>query len=77
MKKLKPFSVKNMATLSREAMANVNGGDFTIYDCKAGNYGKYCAISNQDWIIHVGICTYTSTSLVTGFVYNYYCDSIS
>ncbi len=77
MKKLKPFSVKNMTTLSREAMAKVHGGDFTVYDCKAGNAGKYCAISIQDWIVHLGVCTYSSTTTVTGFVNTYYCAPIS
>ncbi len=77
MKKLKPFSVKNMTTLSREAMANVHGGDFTIYDCKAGNEGKYCAISSQNWIIHIGVCKYSSTIEAPGFIYSYYCQPIS
>ncbi len=77
MKKLKPFSVKNMATLSREAMANVNGGDFTVYDCKEGNAGKYCAVSFQGLSIQLGICKYSSTTTPTGFVYSYYCTPIS
>ncbi len=65
-----------MATLSREAMAQVHGGDFTLYDCKAGNVGKYCAVSFQNLSVTIGVCTYSSTTTVLGFEYTYYCKPI-
>ena len=77
MKKLKSFSVKSMASLSREELARLTGGDFTVYDCKEGNDGKYCAISFSGDTVTLGICKVYCTTTVDGFKYDYRCVSKS
>lgn len=42
MKKLKSFSVKSMASLSREEMAQINGGEFIANYCLVE--GQKCAV---------------------------------
>ena len=52
-----------MASLSREEMARLTGGDFTVYDCKEGNDGKYCAISFSGDTVTLGICKVSYTDI--------------
>lgn len=74
MKKLKAFSVSSMSILSREDMAQINGGDFTVYDCKSENVGKYCVVSFSGNTVTLGTCKYDVTTTASGFVYSYYCS---
>ncbi|MCM1372047.1 MAG: hypothetical protein NC113_05075 [Bacteroides sp.] len=73
MKKLKSFSVKSMAALSREEMAQINGGDFTVYDCNENNGGKTCAYAFEGNSVILGSCYVSSTTTEDGFVYTYEC----
>lgn len=73
MKKLGTISVKSLSVLSREDMARISGGDFTVYDCRADTIGKYCALSFIDDWMRIGVCTYAVETTGGGFVYSYYC----
>lgn len=63
-----------MSSLSREEMAQINGGDFTVYDCNMDNVGKTCAryFSDQTTVT-LGTCYVESTTTSSGFDYSYVC----
>ena len=58
MRKIKPFSVRDIATLSREDMQKVSGGTNDRYytSCSPLNYGASCIYEQK-----TGICEYTVT----------------
>lgn len=68
MKKLKSFTVKSMASLSREEMAYINGGSSDRYhtSCDMKNVGEKCIYDGR-----YGTCDYTTTSSSTGEVLYY------
>lgn len=68
MKKLKSYSVKSMASLSREEMAYIYGGsDDRIYtSCSMQNIGEKCIYAGK-----VGFCDYTETRDSYGYVLYY------
>lgn len=68
MKKLKSFSDKSMASLSREEMAYINGGvnDRYYTSCSLSNVGKKCVYEGKE-----GVCSYTKTLSSTGEVLYY------
>lgn len=74
MRKIKSFSVRDMATLSREDMLKVCGGDFTVHDCKEGYEGKTCAVSFSGPTVTLGTCKYYTTTEADGFKYTFYCE---
>mgnify|MGYP000337902484 FL=1 len=53
MKKLKSFSVKSMASLSREEMAQINGGEFIANYCLVE--GLKCAVVVTGGV-YIGTC---------------------
>lgn len=69
MKKFKSFSIKSMASLSREEMARISGGSDDRYytSCTMDNVGDYCvyggksgvAIIMKPEILPVKCCTMT------------------
>lgn len=62
MKKLKPFSVKSMASLSREEMALINGGEFLSYYCYYE--GQKCVVE-ADGGVNTGTCKHVNTDIST------------
>jgi len=68
MKKLKSFSVKSMASLSREEMAYISGGlsDRYYTSCTMENKGQKCVKDGK-----YGVCDYTVTSSSNGEVLYY------
>lgn len=73
MKKLKSFSVKSMASLSREEMAYICGGSSDRYhtSCTMQNIGEKCTYEGKN-----GVCDYTETRNSSGKVlyYDTFCD---
>ncbi len=59
MKKLKSFSVKSMASLSREEMALINGEEFLPFKCTVED--QRCAIPATGGI-NTGTCKWIYTS---------------
>ncbi|MCM1372051.1 MAG: hypothetical protein NC113_05095 [Bacteroides sp.] len=74
MKKLKSFSVKSMAALSREEMAYISGGSDDRYyvSCSMDNVGKNCLYEGKS-----GTCDYTVTLSSSGKVlyYDTFCSA--
>jgi hypothetical protein len=68
MKKLKSFSVKSMAALSREEMAYISGGlsDRYYTYCTLENAGEKCIYEGR-----TGVCDYTKTISSDGNVEYY------
>lgn len=59
MKKLKAFAVKDMASLSREEMALINGGEFYSFTCLSE--GQPCAVAVSGGV-NTGTCKWYYTS---------------
>ena len=59
MKKLKSFSVKSMASLSREEMAQINGGEFMANYCLVE--GQKCAVVVTGGV-NIGTCKWVYVS---------------
>jgi hypothetical protein len=68
MKKLKTFTVKGMASLSREEMAFISGGSNERYytSCTMENIGQNCVYNGRN-----GVCDYTQTLTSSGSVLYY------
>lgn len=68
MKKLKSFSIKSMASLSREEMARISGGSDDRYytSCTMDNVGEYCVYGGKS-----GVCDYYETRNSSGKVLYY------
>ena len=73
MKKIKSFKVNNLSPMTREEMVMINGGDFSIVDCREGMEYAYCVYAFVGHTVEIGICKYKLSTHADGFHKDFYC----
>ena len=68
MKKIKSFKVNNLSPMTREEMVMINGGDFSIVDCREGMEYAYCAYAFVGHTVEIGICKYKLSTHAGGSI---------